>query len=342
MAPEQARGDLALTTTDVYGLGAVLYQLLTGEPPHQGKSPQETLRNAREQEPRAPRAINPDVDRDLEAVCLKCLNKEPAKRYQSSQEVAEDLERWLRGEPFPWLHGPVERLRKWIRRRPGFAAAWACVLMAIMTAGFFAYRDANHRAELLQQAIYRAIEVALSGKLDETEDAIREAERYGAKTGQVRFLKGLVAFQRSDTKSAIADLEQATELDPNSVAARALLAIFHFRAGHWSLHDTQMELLANMQAKTPEDFLFKGYQQSFYDSKEALKTLEEAFKRRETNIAYAIRAEVRARYALDRTELKEAEKAQEDVKAARLGDHPFALSASLQAHLVAAILVMRP
>ena len=347
MAPEQAQSEPGRLTTavDVYGLGAVLYYLLTEHSPHRGETLAVMLRNVREQEPQPPRTLKPHTDCDLEAVCLKCLRKDPAQRYSSAQHLAEDLERWLRGEPIRARPaGPVERLRKWVRRRPSLAAAWVCVLMALLTAGFFAYQDANNRAERLQVAIDHAIEVALSGNLDRSEGAIREAELKGASTGQVRLLRGLVAFQQSDTKSAIADLEQATELLPNSVAARALLATFHFRAGHWYLHDKQMEYLAAMQAKTPEDFLFKGYQLSFYDASEALPTLDEALRRRDTNIAYAMRAEARARYALDRTDLAMAERAQDDASAAlvRLPDHPFSLSASLQTHLVAAILFTEP
>ena len=107
------------TATDVYGLGAILYALLTGRPPFQGDSALETLRRSRSERPSRPRRSTASVDRDLETICLKCLEKEPGARYGSARRVAEDLERWLAASR-SWRDRPaaVERAWRWCRRHP--------------------------------------------------------------------------------------------------------------------------------------------------------------------------------------------------------------------------------
>src|SRR5438874_177014 len=121
MAPEQAAGNNTEISrnTDVYGLGAVLYQLLTGHPPFAGGTTYETVKLLLETEPRPPRQLNPKVDRDLSTICLKCLDKDPQCRYSSALALAEDLEHWLKHEPIRAKpSGFFTHARKWVRRNP--------------------------------------------------------------------------------------------------------------------------------------------------------------------------------------------------------------------------------
>jgi WD40 repeat protein len=135
MAPEQARGQNALSTaTDVYSLGAVLYEMLTGMPPFQAATPFATMTQVVEQPPVPPRTRKPGVDRDLETICLKCLEKDPQQRYGSAETLAEELERWLAGEPIQARPSSTwERGLKWARRRPALAAL---IVLAVLTPFF--------------------------------------------------------------------------------------------------------------------------------------------------------------------------------------------------------------
>jgi WD40 repeat protein/tRNA A-37 threonylcarbamoyl transferase component Bud32 len=189
MAPEQANAEKRLTTAaDIYGLGATLYELLTGRPPFQGSTPLDTLIQVREQEPVRPRVVDPRIDADLETICLKCLEKNPAKRYASAEELARDLERWLAGEPIQARRsGRVERLAKWCRRRP--AAASLIGVIAASIVGFlalagFLWQNAELRAEAVQD-----LQVAETKKKDAEAKRQKAEERKQEAEKRVRALE---------------------------------------------------------------------------------------------------------------------------------------------------------
>jgi serine/threonine-protein kinase len=140
MAPEQARGDVHAVGphSDLYTLGSILYELLTGQPPFHGVNPMDTVIQVTRNEPIPPSRVQSKIPRDLETICLKCLQKEPAKRYANCFELANDLHRYLAGEPIRAVPvGNIERLWRWCKRNPKLAAATAAIflMLAVVSIG---------------------------------------------------------------------------------------------------------------------------------------------------------------------------------------------------------------
>jgi serine/threonine-protein kinase len=192
MAPEQASGmsNEVGPAADTYALGAIFYELLTGRPPFKGTSSQETLEQVRSQEPVPPSRLQPKTPRDAETICLKCLHKEPSRRYASAWDLAEDLRRFGAGEPIQARPvGRMEKAVKWVKRRPTLAALWAVGLVALVSlvgAGFWvAQVRADQRTTRARQegeryvgvtsALDRGTALLEEGKLKEAGVVLREA-----------------------------------------------------------------------------------------------------------------------------------------------------------------------
>src|SRR6266700_1828098 len=178
--PEQAAAKRGLVgrRSDVYSLGAILYQLLTGRPPFVGETLTDTLQDVVNMEPVSPRLLNPNVPRDLETLCLKCLEKEPARRYQTAHALAEDLDRFLKAEPIRARRiGPTARLWRWCRRKPVVAslgAATLVLLLAVAVGSPIAMYRINHERQRAERGELVARQKAYASDMNRVQQELAQ------------------------------------------------------------------------------------------------------------------------------------------------------------------------
>ena len=218
MAPEQAVGNNAAVSsvTDVYGLGAVLYQLLTGQPPFAGGTTYETIKLLLDTEPRQPRLLNPKIDRDLSTICLKCLEKDPKRRYSSALALAEDLERWLKHEPILARHtGVLRRGRKWVRRNPTSAVLGSiCDRTCGSRQGWIVWKS-----ELIRQPVTTGIAVLPFENLSEQKENAVFAD---GMQDDILTKLAKIADLKVISRTSVMDYQRRTEYTPDRERAASL------------------------------------------------------------------------------------------------------------------------
>jgi tetratricopeptide (TPR) repeat protein/tRNA A-37 threonylcarbamoyl transferase component Bud32 len=218
MAPEQAGGQTSTVgpQADVYALGAILYELLTGRPPFRAASPLETLREVQSEEPVPPARLQPKVPRDLETICLACLGKEPARRYASAEALAEDLRRFQAGEPI--VARPIrlwERGIKWARRRPSLAALVGVIVLAalVFVAGMFWHLSRLRTERDLADRNFRRARQAVDAMLTEVAEEHLASEPHMEEKRRLLLEKALQFYREFlDEKRDDPAIQQETAL----------------------------------------------------------------------------------------------------------------------------------
>ena len=219
MPPEQASGETNLVgpSADIYSLGAILYCCLTGRPPFQAANPMETLRQVAERDPVSPRQLNAQIDQDLDTICLKCLEKDPQRRYATAQELVDELDRFLNGEPIKARPiSSLDRSLRWCRRNPVISTLVAALSLTLVIGVLgisWKWREANFQRQQAEQSQESEMNMAT----DESE-GISEIEQ------QQDMVEVQLAMERQDFREAHSLLETWTQslLDNGGVAEPSL------------------------------------------------------------------------------------------------------------------------
>jgi serine/threonine protein kinase len=300
MSPEQITAGRAPLDhrTDIYSLGATLYELLTWEPPFPGRQRDQVIGQILHKDPVSPRHSNRHIPIDLETICLKALEKDPDRRYQTAEEMAADLRRFVNHFVISAKRtGPISRAVKWMRRHPAVTGLSALLAVSLCLTCWFAHRIDRARLEKVREDTFLA---AMSGDLASAQAHLAEAKKLGASLGWLHLMRGQIAALHSEHEVAVMELEQATSLLENSTAAWAMLTAAYFLANDEDQYFLRLPRLEQMEAVDFYDYLLKAWAESWAMPRQAKASIDEARRQRPHSlVAMLIEAAVLREYALD-------------------------------------------
>ncbi len=283
LSPEQVRGDACKVDhrTDVYSLGATLYELLTHNRPFGGKSRDQILLRICTEDARRPRDYDPRIPQDLETICLRAMEKAPARRFATTAEMAEDLHRFAEGRPILSRRvGPLEIATKWARRhRAATVALVGLIGLVALAAGMVRSERAARRGKAagILQAAYSKLAYLDYRHPELLEDSLREAENLGADPQQLALARALASLGAQDQAAARTYIDQLLERNPSDTRALYLRAWERWRSGAAA---ESLRAFADAEAlggpTGADGWFFRGLAAHFSDPDVAIESYEEA------------------------------------------------------------------
>ena len=352
MSPEQiTAGRIPLDhRTDIYSLGATLYELLTLRPPFPGTQRDQVLSQIIHKEVVPPRKVTSRVPRDLETICLKAMDKDPDRRYQSADQFATDLRRYVdRHAILARRIGLLEKSIRYLKRNP-FAGAFLGLLLASIIAlsylGWAAYD--RQRIQQLKQIENEFLMAVLRADYDGAHELLREGEQIGADSSWIEFSQGHISLYQGEYESAKSSFDRVLAVNPNDISARSLRAVAHMWGGDEATYYEELSNIDSANADEFEEKLYLGYANCWGNSKESLRLLNQADRMKSNHLLLRVfrarSASLRAEELSDRTKAKPLiDQALIDCKSTigLLDDTPLVFAEYTMANLTAANIYKR-
>ena len=277
MSPEQARGGRARLDerTDIYSLGATLYELLCLTPAFEGESREAVLNRIAFADPKRLRQIDANIPRDLETIVAKCMENEPQRRYPSAADVAEDCRRYLSNEPIRARRTPVAaRVVRSIKRHPvRSAGVFALVILAASTVLLMANSRRLEGERYLNQAFTA---VLFDRDFGQAAHLLDQAESVGHSSVELDLYRGLIPLFDNQPRRALPHLERALRVDPDAVEVRLALALMHNATGDFFDGERVLNSVPESETTTALAWLLRGLAQSKTDRSAAIAAYDQA------------------------------------------------------------------